>query len=297
MKYKLLYCCLILIMGMGCQQDRSIDQLKAEHHQWKQNRLDRLKEPTGWLNLAGLYWLEAGENSLGSDSINSIVFPEKAPDFIGTLTLTDSTLMFTNALGKSLTVNDNPIEKTTLTPDASGNPDQVKHGDFGWYIIKRGDQYGIRLRDYDSPLIEKLDSIPAYPFSTEWIMEADFVPLDSPMAVTVPTIIGVDEEYTANGMLEFSVKGEKYTLFPFESGNGLFIIFGDETSAVETYGAGRFLYTEKPNWRNKVTIDFNRAYNPPCAFTPYATCPLPPGANILDLAVRAGEKDVHLYEH
>jgi hypothetical protein len=170
----------------------------------------------------------------------------------------------------------------------------MEYGKFAWYIIKRDSLYGIRLRDYDHPRIESLQEIPSFDPDMRWKKNAEFMAYDTPDTMMVPTVIGVDEKYIVPGKLRFSHKGKKYEILPFKAGSGLFMIIGDETSAIETYAAGRFLYTSLPDDENRVILDFNKAYNPPCAFSPYATCPLPPPENRLDLRITAGEKAVHL---
>ena len=277
----------------GCMSD------KERYEKWKKERIERLKAENGWLNLAGLYWLEEGANTFGSDSSNSIVFPPQAAPFMGTIYLKDTVVSMKVTSNVEITgKGGNKITAMDLAPDITGKPDQLNYKDLRWFIIRRGNKFGIRLRNLDAPLLHELDSIPGFPFDQSWIIEARFEKFDNPHKVIVPTVIGVDEEYKATGRLVFSVNGNNLELIPFDEGdNGFFIIFADQTSAKETYGGGRFLYAPKPDRKGMVKIDFNRAYNPPCAFTPYATCPLPPRENILQVAVTAGEKAVHVYEH
>ncbi len=170
----------------------------------------------------------------------------------------------------------------------------MKAGSFGWFIIKRGDQYGIRLRDYNHPRIRSLNQIPCYPVSLSWRIEAKFHPFRADSIFNVPTMIGGTEEYRCPGKLVFTVGKVKTALYPFQTDDGFFIIFGDLTSGKETYASGRFLSTGKPDKHNRLIVDFNKAYNPPCAFSPYATCPLPPPQNRLKVEITAGEKAVHL---
>ncbi len=272
---------------------------KERYEKWKKERLEHLKAENGWLNLAGLFWLEQGENTFGSDSSNSIVFPPQAAPFMGAFYLNDTIISVkTNDNVEITGKNGEKITNKELATDISGKPDQLNYKDLRWFIIRRGNKFGIRLRNLDAPLLHSLDSIPCFPFDPSWIIEARFEKFEKPHTISVPTVIGVDEEYTASGKLVFSVNGDNLALIPFDEGkNGFFIIFADQTSAAETYGGGRFLYASGPDKAGRVSIDFNRAYNPPCAFTPYATCPLPPRENILPVAVTAGEKAVHVYHH
>ncbi len=185
-------------------------------------------------------------------------------------------------------------KETTLRHDQQKNTTILSYEAFRWFIIKRGDKFGIRLRDLNHPRIKALDHIPAYPLSEEWVIEAEYIAFDSIRTIEVPTAInGFSEFYKAPGELRFKKDGSTHSLIPFVSGKGYFIIVGDATNGIDTYGAGRFMYTEEIEG-NKVILDFNRATNPPCAFSPFATCPLPPLENILDLPITAGEKSVHL---
>lgn len=300
MRSLILFSVVVAVIVFSCKTEKKqgTDKSYIETIEtYRTNRLERLKSPTGWLNLAGLLWLKEGENMLGSDSTNSIVFPEKAKSHLGKIVLDAGEIIYYPKEGIGVTINDEILENKKLKTDADGKPDMIKHGDFGWYVIKRRDKFGIRLRDYNSPLLNKLDSIPAYEIDTDWKIQAKFKKTEEPRKVKVPTVIGVDEEYNVTGLLEFKLNGKIHTLIPFDSKNEFFIIFADETSQSETYPAGRFLYTDSPDDNGNVIIDFNKAYNPPCAFTTYATCPLPPRENILQVAIRAGEKNVHVYEH
>jgi len=266
----------------------------SAHEEWKQNRLDRLKSDRGWLNLAGLFWLEEGENTFGSDTSNAIVFPESFPAFGGTIILLDTSLALTVHPGADIMVEGAPVKEMKLQHDQQSNTTTMAVGSYRWFIIKRGVRYGIRLRDLEHQRLSELDHIPAYPFNKDYVVEAELVEFDSARTIEVPTVIdGFNEYYQAPGELVFRINGKRQTLLPFRSGNGYFLIVGDATSGMDTYGGGRFLYTEMIDG-NKVTIDFNKATNPPCAFSPYATCPLPPLENILDVEIRAGEKAVHL---
>ena len=194
------------------------------------NRLERLKSPTGWLNLAGLLWLTEGENTLGSDSANNIVFPEKAKKHLGKIILDEEGITFYPQPEADISINDESFDKKKLKTDADGEPDMVKHGNFAWYVIKRGDKFGIRLRDYNSPALQKLDSIPVYEIDQKWKIQARFINLEEAKKVKVPTVIGTEDEYNVTGKLEFKVEGKKQTLIPFDSKSGFFIIFADETS-------------------------------------------------------------------
>jgi|WetSurSiteA1Bulk_404760.scaffolds.fasta_scaffold00373_6 uncharacterized protein len=298
MKNSIFITCIGVLLLLSCNRNPlpATDPVayKAEIEAWKANRISNLKAKDGWLNLAGLYWLHEGLNTFGSDTSNTIVFPAIAPARIGILELRNDTVYLRSAAAKVL-IDSLPAGNTRLNTDASDKPDVMTLNTLAWHIIKRGDRYGIRLRDYASAMIDSLKEIPCFEISDSWRIRADFKRFEVPEKHMVPTIIGTEEENLVPGMLTFSISGKKMTLYPFLAGDRFFIVFGDLTNGSETYPAGRFLYTDGPDEDNQVIIDFNRAYNPPCAFTPYATCPLPLRANILPARIEAGEKAVHLF--
>lgn len=288
---------IILFIIPGCNRVSSpvtdVAAYRKEIDNWRDQRITDLKAPDGWLNLAGLYWLHDGSNSFGSDSSNDIVFPEHAPPMIGIFEQTESKVYLRSAM-ESVMINDMPAESTKLNDDMSGEPDIMTLNSLSWFIIRRADRFGIRLRDYDSPIIDSLHFIPVFETDEKWCVLADYKPYKEPEKAMVQTVIGTGEENLIPGELVFRIKGKKYTLYPFESEDGFFIVFGDSTNGFDTYPSGRFLDTDMPDSQNRVIIDFNKAYNPPCAFTPFATCPLPLRKNILPVKIDAGEKVVHL---
>lgn len=270
------------------------DTYISEYENWQHTRLERLKSESGWLNLAGLFWLEEGENTIGSDPSNSVVFPKNFPPIAGKIILEDSMATLMVKPGIEITVNGEPVSEMKLYHDQQDSTTIMALEHFRWFIIKRGERSAIRLRDLDHPRIASLDHIPSYPFDKDYVVEAKLIPYDSVRTLKVPTAIAdFYEYYKVPGELQFTIKGKKQKLLPFTSGKGYFLIVGDATNGVETYGAGRFMYVDMPG-KDKIIIDFNRAYNPPCAFSPFATCPLPPLENILDIEIKAGEKAVHL---
>lgn len=258
---------------------------------WHNKRLANLKKENGWLNLVGLFWLKEGNNTFGSAKNNDIVFPgNNAPDYIGTFILKDSIVTVEINPDVNVAVNNSSIKKAILKNDLSVNPTVLSLGSLRWFVIKRGDQYGIRLRDLNAPLLNEFKGIRTFPINEDWRVEAEYHPYEKPKVLSIPTILNTIEEDTTYGYLRFRLHGKDYTLDPIPEGDEFFIIFADETTGEETYGAGRFLYTQKPDSTNNVILDFNKAYNPPCAFTGFATCPLPPKQNYLHLKITAGEK-------
>ena len=258
--------------------------------QWQQERLEKLKGKDGWLNLAGIYWLKEGEQSFGSHPSNDHVFPEKAPAFMGTLIRKGDSVHIRMHEDIEAYFKGQPATELDLSYDRSEDPAYITYGDFAWYIMKRHTSLAIRLRDYQHPAIEATDSIPSYAIDPEYVVEAELVPFEEEKTITVATPFqDYTQDYQCPGELHFKLKGQKMKLLPFNSGGRYFIIISDETSGLDTYGGGRFMYVS-PDDRGRIILDFNRAYNPPCALTPFAACPMPPKENHLPIKIEAGEK-------
>jgi len=288
--------CTLLCYGCNSSQpcQKANPQYLAEMQRWQQKRIDNLKSPTGWLNLAGLFWLKAGENTAGADSTNAIIFPKnQAPDFAGAFILQDSVVLFRAKPGINVTHNDSVISSMIMRNDTERNPTRLALGTLNWTIIKRGEKYGVRLRDDEHPLRKEFAGIEAFPIDSTWRLEAKFEANDPPKIIAVPTILNTITAEPSPGAFVFNIDGKTYRLDATGkmTDKELFIIFADQTNGKETYGAGRFLYVLTPQASGNVVIDFNKAYNPPCAFTPYATCPLPPEQNTLPARITAGEKN------
>jgi hypothetical protein len=265
--------------------------LEQEIRAWHKKRVENLTSPDGWLSLVGLHWLKEGDNAFGSSADNHLVFPAGTPTRIGTLTLKGGKVTLTVAPGVSLLKDGQPFSGGPLRPEVEGREDVLSLGTLRFYLIRRGEQFGLRVKDSEAEARKKFHGIPTYPVSEAWRIEGRFEPVNPPRKVPVPNVLGTVEELISPGTLVFTVNGQEYRLEPVQEPGAtqLFIIFGDLTNRTDTYGAGRFLYTDPPK-DGKVVLDFNRAYNPPCAFSPYATCPLPPPQNRLKLRVEAGEK-------
>lgn len=264
----------------------------ADIEAWHSKRIDRLKSPTGWLSLVGLHWLKEGENKFGSDSSNQLIFPKKAASYCGTFTLNNGKVTLKAEKAAQIVHNGKPVTQMELKSDVDSNTTVLQMNSFRFFVIKRGHEYAIRLRDTENSLITSFTGIERYPVETEWKIEARFEPYDPPKTIAVPTIMGTIDSSKCPGALVFEIDGETCRLEPVleDRSDELFIIFGDKTNGKETYGGGRFLYSKKPSADNKVIIDFNKAYNPPCVFTEFATCPLPPPQNKLPVKITAGEK-------
>ncbi len=263
-----------------------------EIDRWHAQRIASLTRPDGWLSLVGLYWLRPGENTFGSDSTNTIVFPPKAPKRMGRFILQDTTVVVEILPGIPVTVNGQPVSRMPLQHDLTGHPTILQYKSLLWYIIKRGNQLGVRLKDTLATTRLHFKGIERYPVDPRWRIPARFVPFPQKRFIEIPTVLGTIVPEPSPGQLVFTVNGQEYRLDVIQEqpGDPYFVIFSDETNGEETYGAGRFLYVAPADSTGWTVIDFNKAYNPPCAFTPYATCPLPPPQNHLPLPVRAGEK-------
>jgi hypothetical protein len=283
-----------LLLAYACSRSAPVIEDRTSYiesiEQWQHDRLEGLKAKDGWLNLAGIYFLKEGVQTFGSYPSNDIVFPDKAAAFIGTITLKDEVAHIEVNDEAELYYKNKRVIELDLSYDSSGDPSYITHGDLAWYIMKRHKSLAIRLRDYKNPAIEALDHIPSYPIGPDYVVEAKLQAFDEARTITVNTPFqDYTQEYQCPGELHFKLKGRSLKLLPFTSGEGYFIIISDETSAMETYGGGRFMYAY-PDSSGRIILDFNKAYNPPCAVTPFAACPMPPPENHLLLKIEAGEK-------
>ena len=289
--------CLVALLLLGPPLGAQ-DAYRASVDAWHAGRVARLTAEDGWLSLIGRDWLNPGENTLGSAPGSTVLLPEwAAPAQAGLFILEGSTVRFRPFPGSGLLLNGKPASEAVLKSDAEGKPDVLQAGRVRFYVIRRGDRLGIRIKDPETPARKAFHGVPRYPVDPAWRVEADFIPYATPQVRAIPTVLGTTEPMTAPGLLKFKVGGREVTLEPMledPEHPELFLIFKDATSAHGTYAAGRFLYADLPK-NGKVILDFNRAINPPCAFTLFATCPLPPKQNQLDLKVLAGEKDPGLH--
>ena len=288
----------IILLFNSCQSEqKQVDSAYiAEINEWHKGRIERLTQPDGWLSLAGLFWLKEGSQTIGAAPSNDIVFPEKAPAEIGVITLTDGELHIKILPGIDVKYENMPVQEMRLQSDADGKPTKLESGSLNWYIIKRGEKYAIRLKDSQHQNIANFTEIERFPVDDKWRVTARLIPYDPPKSIEIPNILGTIDTTQCIGTLEFQIDGKAYRIDPVGDmdDDEWFLIFGDKTNGEITYGAGRFLYVPRPDENGETVIDFNKSYCPPCAFTEFATCPLPPTQNQLDLAITAGEKN---YEH
>ena len=265
----------------------------ADVEAWKKGRLERLTGPEGWLSLVGLEWLEEGGNRLGSAGDADVRFPARLPAAIGTLTRSGGSYTLQPAAGVELTTDAGPITGAVpLQSDASGEPTLVRLGAVTFYVIERGDNAAVRIKDAESPVRTGFRGLDYYPLSADWRIQARFEPAPPGTTMPVPNILGTIDNSPSQGTVVFTHDGEEVRLRAIDEGDGrLFLVFGDRTNGKETYGGGRFVYADPPAaGETTVLVDFNQSYNPPCVFTPYATCPLPPAENKLAFRVEAGER-------
>ena len=261
----------------------------ASIEQWRQQRAASLSSEDGWLSVAGLFWLEEGDNVVGSAQGSAVLLPaDAAPPRAGVIRFQGGRAVFTAAPGVEARLNGKPVRSAELRADAAGQADVLEIGRLKLLLIKRATRYAIRMRDPESVLRRNFRGLKWFPIQEEWRIEARYLPVPGPRKLVLETIVGTTEEMESAGFVEFEREGKTWRLEAARSGERLFIVFRDATAGKTTYAAGRFLYADAPR-DGRVVLDFNRAINPPCAYTPYTTCPLPPPQNRLPIAIPAGE--------
>jgi uncharacterized protein len=264
--------------------------------QWRAAQESKLKADDGWLTVTGLFWLKEGANTFGSASSNRIVLPaHSAAPRAGVFELRGGKVRVQLESQVAATVGGEVVREAYLRSDAAGQPDRLLLGDLTLFVIERGGRYAIRLKDKRSALRRDFRGLDWFPVRSTYHVEARFHPYGTPRPVRVATATGGTEQYVSPGYVSFALEGRQLRLDPVlesPASQELFFIFRDRTAGQGTYPAGRFLYTPLPQ-NGRVVLDFNKAENPPCAYTPYATCPLPPKENRLPVAIEAGEKYGH----
>jgi len=241
--------------------------------------------------VVGLHFLSEGENALGADPALPVPLPAGcAPAKAGMLLLEKGAVRLQAGPDSGLTVGGRPVTEAVLRSDADGKPDVVKAGRVSFYLIKRGGRFAVRVKDPQSEALKAFHGIPRFPTQAAYRVTAAFEAYAAPRTVDIPTVLGTTEPMKAPGVARFKLGGRTLSLEPVQEEDGsLFFIFGDGTTGQESYPGGRFLYAEAPK-DGRVVLDFNKAENPPCAFTAFATCPLPPPQNKLKVRIPAGEK-------
>jgi uncharacterized protein len=255
---------------------------------WQRHREAGLHSPTGWLTLAGLFWLKPGDSTIGSGETSDFLLPQHAPSQVGVFHVSGNDVSFTNLGGASVTLNQAPVKGTVdLKHDVDDDKsDEIQAGPVLFYVIDRDGQLAVRVKDRSSETLKNFKGTEFFPINPAFRFEAKFIP-ESKM-IPVPNVQGKTEMEESPGVVEFEHEGKVFRLRPIYEGKTLFFIFKDETSRKETYQGGRMVNTPLPQL-GKVVLDFNKAYSPPCMFSPYATCPWPLKENSLPFRVEAGE--------
>jgi len=296
-------CALLLA---ACGGDEAADAARAqreaalatafanEQAAWRSERREGLLKPDGWTSLIGLHWIEPGAHYVGSDADNGIRLAI-GPEHLGMLRLADGAASFEPDSDAVVTLDGAPLTATaTLRTDSDPEGPSVIGYDDGKglaTVIKRGDRHALRVKHADAPTRLQFAGLQYWPGGRDWKVDAKFVPHEAGRTIPIVNIVGMTDEVPNPGAVEFQRDGKTYRLEALdEGGDELFLIYADRTSGHGSYGAGRYLYTAMPDAKGNVVLDFNQGYNPPCAFTAFATCPLPPPENRLDLAIAAGEK-------
>lgn len=272
---------LIIMFTINLSQDKNIIY-EESINTWHNQRIESLKSENGWLNLCGFVWLENNKTSVGSESECKVKL-KKYNGIAGYLITEKEKVWFENINGKKLCIYDEELKIF----------ETVKIDNYRFFIIKRNEKLAVRIRDLKSDALINFKEIERYPINEEWRIISEFEPFKKDTSAMIINRMGFPEKTKLNGIATFSKNEIKYSLLVFDEDGKFFIVFSDITSGKETYGGGRFLYAEPHVNKKQIILDFNKAYNPPCCFTPYATCPLPPDKNKLSISITAGEKTYH----
>jgi uncharacterized protein len=307
---KLVASCLTLLMVIGlnaCSNEPSTEDVKAnaalkaaklayekEIAQVRNLRLEKLQRPDGYLSLVGMHWLEVGNTRVGSGIDNGTKL-SAGPARIGVINVTkDGKLSLQPEQGVDITIDGIPASgRANLVADSDGVPTVVgfNKGDASFIVIKRGGNYALRVRDAMASTRLHFPGIEYFPVNKDFRIQATFIPSPPGKTIEIMNILGMVEPMANPGQVVFTKDGKEYRLDAVDEGDGrLFLNFSDRTSGHESYAASRFMYAKNPGGKGTTVVDFNTAYNPPCAFTLFSTCPIPPLQNRLDLRIEAGEK-------
>jgi len=295
---------LICFFARASAAPQSADWQK-ETAAWREQHAAELQKPDGWLALAGLEWLDPGDNSFGSASDNKIHMPAGAPAHLGVLHVAgDEVTLNPPAAGfpQGFLIDGKPAQSRPLhvDPDHDKNDPRMTVGALNFYVIKRGERFALRIKDAKSAALTGFHGLKWYPPNAKYRVTARWIPYSPQKTLTIATLIGTSYPAQIPGSAEFTLDGKIYRLDPILEDPAvakLFFVLRDTTSASTTYGACRFLYTAFPvpglDKAGDLVLDFNRLENPPCAYTPYATCPLPPKQNRLPIPLPVGERRYH----
>ena len=270
-------------------------EYEKEIKAFRKIRIDSLQHENGYLNLSGLFWLKEGENTIGADPKNDFVFPtEHSDSFLGTIILNKGVVTFNSNAANQVFSSGQPANKIIIYEDKKTLV--LAHKSLRWFIIKRGEKYALRLRDLEGEYVRNFKGIDYFSIDSSWRIKAKFVATHG-KKLNITDIMGRNYLEDSPGELHFTIKGKKYKLEVGGTTDEFFIVFGDLTNKKTTYGGGRFLYASAPDKEGNVILDFNQSLNPPCEFTPFATCPLPTKKNRMNLEITAGEKSKGFLSH
>lgn len=284
---KIIVLAVLLAAAAAYAEPLYVDQVTK----WRADHEAGYRADDGWLTLAGLFWLKPGANSFGAGKHVDLVFPT-GPLHAGTLTLQDGQVTLAAQGDTDLRdANGKRVTHAILASDEKGKPDVLSMGRLRFYIIKRGTRWAVRLRDLDAPARKNFKGFQWFPIDIAYRVKAEFVTPPAPVTIHVPTVTGETVDMVSPGRAVFELDGKRVTMdavLESPEDTELFWIFSDATSGQSTYGGGRFMYSPLPK-DGAVVLDFNESYSPPCAVTSFATCPLPPPGNRLDVAIKAGQ--------
>ncbi len=289
---------MVLPSALAARDEGVAGQTNASHEQqilqWRANREANLRKENGWLSLVGLEWLRPGLNTLGSAAGNSAHIPGPLEHW-GEIELSETGMMFKPSPGSGVLVDGAAVSEARLLADDSDEaPTVVSHGTISFHVIFR-ESYGLRISDTQAPARLNFKGVENYAIQDQWLIDGEFIAAETPQTIKIGNVLGQLLDMPVYGYFEFESAGKRHRLSAIgdAESESLWFIFADRTSGRETYGAGRFLYSNGMPVEGRLVVDFNKAYNPPCAFNDYSTCPLPPLENRLDLPVTAGEKNFH----
>jgi uncharacterized protein (DUF1684 family) len=275
-------------------QALDIERHRGAIEEWRKKRHQRLASDNGWLTLVGLEWLQEGENRIGKGQGNDIRLTG-GPDYWGSVVLEQGALRFIRAPGDDVAVDGAFPDEVQMLSDADGEPTLVQSGNLSFYPIFR-ESYALRVKDSQALTRTQFKGIDNYAIQSDWRVNGRFIQGEEGQTIEMGNVLGQLSPSPVAGMFEFEREGKTHRLITLieEDSDSLWIVFADRTNGHGSYGAGRMVYSDGMPENGRLVVDFNKAYNPPCAFTDYSTCPIPPQQNRLNLAIMAGEKDYHV---
>lgn len=297
---RMIFRVLVILLFFSCSEKQKMspagfESYREEINNWHKTRISALLAESGWVNLAGLFWLSEGVNAFGTAPGNDIIFPEgSVPPESGYFILTNGRVTFKPRPEVKILINGEASMEAEVFGKENHNT-IMSYGTFRWNIIQRENKFGIRLRDLASPALKKFKGVDRFEINPDFIVQAVLKKSDTLKTIAITNVLGQTTLQKSPGTAHFEIRGKKFhlDLIDEENGSDYFIVFSDLSNGKTTYESGRFLYVARPDSEGNLIIDFNKSINPPCAFSPYATCPLPPAQNRLDVIIEAGEKAFH----